>query len=311
MKGYYYMSQRLLLSTDQQIEHCKSKGITFNLYTEENAKNHLTDYNTFFRIRSYRKNFSKNNKNKYINLDFAYLIDLSIIDHELRRTLLNMALNVEHTLKLNILNSINNTNLEDGYTIVKTFLSTYPDVEKSLKLQKRTPYTTDLYTKFQKISLMPIWAILELLSFSQLILLAKYTAIYTRNNELNKIANQLYDIKELRNACAHDNCIINDLKNKERTHKPSYIVTSALGKLNISPNSRKNKLNNVRIYQITTLLLFHNRFLKSREIRRKVANDLLHLKTRLYRNHDYKTNNVISSFFDYLIKLIDNWYRAD
>lgn len=48
-----------LLSLEQQINHCKAKGITFNSCDEDTAKFYLQYHNTYYRIRSYRKNFIK------------------------------------------------------------------------------------------------------------------------------------------------------------------------------------------------------------------------------------------------------------
>lgn len=297
-----------LLSTTQQIQHSKSKGISFKFISENEAADYLDNNITYYKVRSYRKNFKKDRDGKYINLDFGHLIDLSLIDLEFRRILLDMSLNIEHAFKLEIIKTLVHNKPGDGYYLVKNFLGLYPDIVKSLDSQKHTPYNQDLFIKFKTIYSMPMWAILELLSFSQLILLAKYSSDYLSDKKLKKLANQMYDIKDIRNACAHDNCLLNDLTSKERLHKPSFIVTKGLGDLKISKSSRENKLSNIRVYQITALLLFHKRLVKNILIQRKIAKNLHQFKTRLFKNHSYTTNTHISSFFNYLTKLIDNWY---
>ncbi len=76
--------KKVKLSVQEQINHIESKGITFNLISKDEAQNFLEEYNSYFRLKSYAKNFSKYNnsikKGKYINLDFLYLKELSIID---------------------------------------------------------------------------------------------------------------------------------------------------------------------------------------------------------------------------------------
>ena len=303
------MSGGSLLTASQQVEHCKNKGITFNNISESTAEDYLIKRNTFYRIRAYRKNFSKNSQGLYTNLDFAHLVDLASIDCELRQILLDMTLNLEHALKLAVLSAVERYRPGDGYMIVQNFLGYYPDVAISVDNQKRSPYNDDMFNKFQKSAAMPIWVFVELISFSQLILLSKYTACYLSDKSLGKLANQMYDIKDVRNACAHDNCMINDLISKGRKHKSSYDVTQALGKIKIGKCSRDSKLANIRIYQITAILFFHQRIVKNINAQSNVTKRLHKLKNRLYEEFDYNNNNTISSFFDYLTKLIDNWYK--
>ncbi len=46
-----------MLTVEQQIAHMKSKGITFDLVSEEDAVAHLRTKCQFFRIYAYRKLF--------------------------------------------------------------------------------------------------------------------------------------------------------------------------------------------------------------------------------------------------------------
>ena len=80
------MSDGPFLTPREQVEHSLSKGITFNDITESAAEEYLVENNNYFKLRAFRKNFSKSTKTgKYINLDFSYLIDLACIDNRLRR----------------------------------------------------------------------------------------------------------------------------------------------------------------------------------------------------------------------------------
>ena len=57
------------------------KGIAFNYMDTVEAEAHLSDRNNYLRTASYRKNYDKHktgdNEGKYIQLDFAYLVELS------------------------------------------------------------------------------------------------------------------------------------------------------------------------------------------------------------------------------------------
>ncbi|MEE1101868.1 MAG: Abi family protein [Agathobacter sp.] len=58
----------------------------------------------------------------YYNLDFAYIVELSKLDMYLRKIILELCLDVEHYLKVRLMNDLTNNNSEDGYNIVELFL---------------------------------------------------------------------------------------------------------------------------------------------------------------------------------------------
>lgn len=114
------------LTSQELIDKMKSKGIEFNIVDEGNAKVFLSNHNNYFRVSSYRKNYDKyqkgTNKGKYINLEFAYLVELSTIDMHLRFHIIKMCLDIEHFYKIQVLKDIENNSKEDGYSIVIEFL---------------------------------------------------------------------------------------------------------------------------------------------------------------------------------------------
>ena len=65
------------LTIDEQIANLKEKGVTFNIVNEDEAKKFLRYNNYYFKLKSYASNYPVNPKNnKYVNLDFAYLVEL-------------------------------------------------------------------------------------------------------------------------------------------------------------------------------------------------------------------------------------------
>lgn len=95
------------LSLDEQIQHLKGKGILFNIMDEGSAKQYLKYNNNYYKLTSFRKNYDKHpdgeNKGKYIRLEFAYLVDVLIIDMRLRYRIVEIALDIEHHTKLQFL----------------------------------------------------------------------------------------------------------------------------------------------------------------------------------------------------------------
>ncbi len=70
---------------------------------ETAAKDYLVQHNNYFKLTAYRKNYDKHsageNSDKYINLEFAYLVDIAVIDMYLRYRIVHMALDIEHHTK--------------------------------------------------------------------------------------------------------------------------------------------------------------------------------------------------------------------
>ena len=101
MAGSGSVEQRKkLLTVSQQIEHLKSKGVTFELCSEEEAAEYLSERTYFFKIAAYRILFEKRvggpRDGQYANLDFGHLRALASLDRDLRYALLPLTLDVEH-----------------------------------------------------------------------------------------------------------------------------------------------------------------------------------------------------------------------
>ena len=115
--------QKLIKTSNELIEHMKNKEIKFNIISEIEAKKILENNNYYFKLAAYRNNYFKKPNGEYIDLKFAYLRELSIIDMELRHLVLEMALDIEHSLKVILLNDIANNFKNNSYDIVSNFLT--------------------------------------------------------------------------------------------------------------------------------------------------------------------------------------------
>ena len=149
------------LSLYEQIQHLKDKGILFNIMDEESAKQYLKYNNNYYKLTSFRKNYDKHpggeNKGKYIRLEFAYLVDISIIDMRLRYRIVEMALDVEHHTKLQLLRKIDEYD-EDGYQVVKDYIDSLDDRHKKnfyLKLiEIKEVFTAETLLKSMKVIIL-------------------------------------------------------------------------------------------------------------------------------------------------------------
>ena len=116
-----------ILKIKELVPYLKSKNIKFEIMSEKEAEEYLRKNNNYYNITAYKNNFERyfvNGKfiDKYIDLDFAYLKDLAIIDYRVRLLFFKITIDIEHYLKIRILNLIDNIDLEDGYRIVNMYL---------------------------------------------------------------------------------------------------------------------------------------------------------------------------------------------
>ena len=68
--------------------------------------------NYYFKLKAYAQNYTKYSKvdmrDKYINLDFAYLVELSSLDMYFRRVIVGLCLDIEHVIKTRFMRDITN-----------------------------------------------------------------------------------------------------------------------------------------------------------------------------------------------------------
>lgn len=120
----------------------------------------------------------------------------------------------------------------------------------------------------------------------------------------------LLSIKRLRNAAAHNNCILNDLKDKTliARKQTSWVLNREIAKLGTGSTSRIKKISNIRISQILSCFLVYRRVVTSKEVNRKIALTLHTWVNRLYQKHNFSKNLVIQTTFDLFKLSIDNWF---
>lgn len=311
-----YKDTKPMLNAQELINHLEEKGVKFNLTTKEEAQKYLEENNNYFKLVSYRKNFPKyengENCGKYIDLDFGMLMDLSIIDMRIRKTMLSIVLDLEHYAKVKLLSKIESTS-KDGYTIVEEYIQDLKDkdeytyLENELSKNKTGTYCGDLVSKYN--GEYPIWVFVEIIPFGRLIKFYKFVADKLQDRKMIDEAFMLMDVRELRNACAHNNCIINDLKAYTSKYDANYRVRNEVAKTGISKRVRDNKLSNARIKQLITLLYLSKNIVTSKGVLNYQTAILQDLKNRIEHHIDYyNTNELVQTSLKFLNKIIDNWY---
>mgnify|MGYP003194553918 CR=1 FL=1 len=299
-----------LLTIDELICHMKEKGIKFNLVTEESAHDFLMNSNYYMKLASYRSNYQKYpagpHSGKYMHLEFAYLKELSTIDMHLRYIIFQMTLDIEHYLKVKLLNMIESNPKEDGYLLIQKFISQDPKLSSLKKIQshKASDYCKGLIEKYYPY--FPAWVFVELISFGELAYLCEfYRTLYN-----DKVADRilLNSVRDIRNACAHSNCLINVLT--PGNNKPHNSIVNRVKSIpSISENVRDKKLSNKFIYDFICLLYAYNDIVSSRMTKHNRYVDLKNLfENRMLRHQDWFTkNNLITSSYSFIKKVLDTF----
>lgn len=314
-----YKETKPMLDANELIKHLEEKGVKFELTSKQEAQKYLKDNNNYFKLVSYRKNFPKYEKGqnigKYIELDFKMLEDLSIIDMRLRKTMLSIVLDLEHYAKIKLLSKVERTT-KDGYSLVEEYIQYLKDknekdfLESELNKNIKSTYWGGIVEKYQ--GEYPIWAFVEIIPFGRLIKFYMFVAEKFKDKDMIDEAYLLKNVRELRNACAHNNCILNNLAAGTSKYKTNYGILREISKIKISNTTVSKRMSNSRIQQIITLLYLNRKITTSEGILKYQAEILQNLKCRIEHHiHYYSKNTLIQSNFIFLNKIIDNWYNTN
>ena len=195
------------------ISYCKDTlGISFELKSEEEAVIFLSKHNYFFRLKQYADFGEKTKSGKFTNVDFGQMVELSTVDMFLRKLILKMTLDFEHYLKVKIINDSQENSADDGYSVVESFLETHNRIRNIIE---NLSNSTNFYNRqvFEKYKEKPsVWSIVETLSFSDFI---DFYSYYYRYFHLKCEYTPHFDsVRRLRNAAAHNACMISNLKSQ-------------------------------------------------------------------------------------------------
>jgi len=186
---------RPMMKVTDMVQYLKNKKIKFELISESEAEKYLKNNNNYYNVTSYKNNFERylfDGKfvDEFIDLDFAYLKDMAIIDYRIRLLLFKMIIDIEHYLKMKILNTIEKIDEEDGYKIVNLYLEkdfndkNYPKrIHNSIFKKVGNEYYQKIFSKYdvdkdKKLENIPIWEFLEIITFGELV---NFYDFYTKN----------------------------------------------------------------------------------------------------------------------------------
>lgn len=273
------------------LEELKNENVKFKKMSEEEAIKYLEQNNNYRNICLYKKLFEKyyidgKYVNKYIDLDFAYLKDLAIIDFELRLLLYDIISDIEHYLKFRIINLITS---KDNDVI-----------KKYLNKETKNKYTKNLNKNIS------IEELLDVLPFGKLIEFYEFFIKFAGIKEDKKYISLLKEIVTLRNRVYHNNKILANLNETIDNYVINSDVLDYLRSCKIDKKTYDTKISNSTIRQLTYALYMFNVLVTSEEVKEHI-NELLYklFFERIVKNSGfYKKNKLLKSIYKYFKKII-------
>lgn len=322
---------RPMMKINELVPYLKRKNIKFEKISEKDAEEYLRNNNNYYNLTSYKNNFLKypspagEYEGLYQDLDFAYLKDMAIIDHRVRLLFFKIIIDIEHYLKIRILNLIENIEEENGYKAVNMYLERdfndkkFPKkVHNSIFKKVGSEYYKKIFSKYdidknQQLENIPVWEFLEIITFGELVNFYEFfSKEYNLENELKNIF-ILREVVKLRNAVAHNSCVLSELDKKDNPHRADTLVINYLRECGVGKETRSNKLSNSRIRQMTYALYMFNEIVTSRGIKKNVTEDIneLFFGRIIHHKEYYNNNELLKSVYLYFKKIIEKNYNVN
>jgi abortive infection bacteriophage resistance protein len=152
-----------------------------------------------------------------------------------------------------------------------------------------------------------IWNIIEVMSFGDFINLYKF--YYSKYPSKDSMSDYLWSARILRNAAAHNNCLLNSLKTPyTRRISLNWEVTKYISQIpGINKDSRTKKMSNPVVYDFVVMLHLFNRVVSSKKAKLYTMNELKELMENRFAKHNeyFSKNEVVTSTFEFMKKIVD------
>ena len=287
------------LSYSKLYDDMEERGITFNYHNKPQVVSIFERTNYYYKIASFRKNFEKID-GKYQNLDFAYLVDLAVLDMYIRNILLQISLSTEHFIKTELSRLINLNPNEDGYTLVDEYAQENPkNFKDTLGRFSRTRYQKNMYHK--RSNDLSIWALMEHMDYTAFM---KLTELYYRKHNsksLKKAVDLWINSRYIRNACAHNSVFLIEWFNQLSIVKSNAATTSFANVMKIENDTAKFS----KINDLISLFALLKTYATDEVIHHEYENGQSFIKRCLRNKDSYKNIPNLKNMYDIFYKLFD------
>ncbi len=195
--------------------------------------------------------------------------DLSTIDMHLKHLILKATLGIEHSLKVNVLKDIQERNI-DEFQLVRDYLSRFNRVLDVLNERRNSSYVKNLLSKYPHPD-YPIWVFLEVISFGEFVNFYRfYCETYNCGSLDYKI---LYSVRDIRNAAAHNNCIIHNFLDKSGYYKKEVVSKVQVLVPGLRLGTIRDRLKNQSVQDFVSILIALDTVVMSKEFKKQLLSE--------------------------------------
>ena len=198
----------------------------------------------------------------------------------------------------------------DGFDIVADFFNKYPGVKENIERNSGNSYCSELIKAHR--NRYPIWVVVEVLSFGDLWLLNKYMADMGYYGDPKKAVARdsisiLHSVHDLRNAAAHNHCLLRNLSYSDDIHPESLISNYVAEISEIKKDQRRKTLCTRFQHDFTCLVYSIDNFILSESMKKDAADALTEfLNGRVIQNKDYFRSCIaVKNAYNYCKKIVD------
>lgn len=159
---------------------------------------------------------------------------------------------------------------------------------------------------------MPIWSFVEVVSFGTIIGLVRFCGKQRGNARMVANYYMLRSIKSLRNACAHNSCILLDLKPcKDDRRIVSPEVRRMLAATDISKHQRERWLQTVPTAQMASLLCLYSRIVPDGSTKERRVNAFIGFLKEAHKDSVLPAKNLAKAALSFLERLTESLNLVD
>lgn len=308
------------LSFKSLIFYMKFKGVNFNYIDEYEAMKILEYKNYYFKLNSFVDNYPMQKVRyqnalieRYQKVDFKNLVDLASLDMQLRYIIIKFCLDIEHSIKLNILRTITKVDSEDGYNVVSDFFTYIKEnsnisnpYSKMLKHLKYDSYRKLDYSKYEENT--PIWFLIEYLQFGDLCWFIEFFYNEYGFKEYKELSKTVRFVKNIRNKAAHNTPILNNIvsTNQIGGNDKSVLITQFVKGLGVNKNLLNKRLRNYNIHDILAMLYVYDKIVLSENMRIHRIRELNDFLIRAKR-YKYIYDERFASVYNFFKQILENY----